>query len=41
LDLRGEVAGELRKLHNEELHNFYSSNSSTDIIKGIKSKNIR
>jgi hypothetical protein len=29
------VTGELRKLHNEELHNFYSS---PDIIRQIKSR---
>jgi hypothetical protein len=30
---RDEVAGELRKLHNEELHNLYSS---SDIIRQVK-----
>jgi hypothetical protein len=30
---RDEVMGEWRKLHNEELHNFYSS---PDIIRQIK-----
>jgi hypothetical protein len=29
---RGEVTGDLRKLHNEELHNLYSS---PDIIRMI------
>jgi hypothetical protein len=32
---RDEVMGEWRKLHNEELHNLYSS---TDIIRQVKSK---
>jgi hypothetical protein len=32
---RDEVTGELRKLHNEELHNFYSS---SDIIRQVKSR---
>jgi hypothetical protein len=32
---RDEVTGEWRKLHNEELHNFYSS---PDIIRQIKSR---
>jgi hypothetical protein len=32
---REEVAGGLRKLHNEELHNFYASQN---IIKVIKSR---
>jgi hypothetical protein len=32
---RDEVTGELRKLHNEELHNSYSS---PDIIRQIKSR---
>jgi hypothetical protein len=32
---RDEVTGEWRKLHNEELHNLYSS---PDIIKLIKSR---
>jgi hypothetical protein len=32
---RHEVSGSWRKLHNEELHNFYSSPS---IIRMIKSK---
>jgi hypothetical protein len=32
---RGEVAGDWRKLHNEELHNLYSSPT---IIRVIKSK---
>jgi hypothetical protein len=35
---RDEVTGEWRKLHNEELHNFYSS---PDIITQVKSKRIR
>jgi hypothetical protein len=30
---RGEVTGEWRKLHNEELHNLYSS---PDIIRQVK-----
>jgi hypothetical protein len=32
---RDEVTGELRKLHNEELHNLYSS---PDIIREVKSR---
>jgi hypothetical protein len=32
---RDEVTGEWRKLHNEELHNLYSS---PDIIKQVKSR---
>jgi hypothetical protein len=32
---RDEVMGEWRKLHNEELHNFYSS---PDTIRQIKSR---
>jgi hypothetical protein len=32
---RDEVTGEWRKLHNEELHNLYSS---PDIIRQVKSK---
>jgi hypothetical protein len=35
---RDEIAGSSRKLHNEELHNFYPSPS---IIRMIKSKRIR
>jgi hypothetical protein len=35
---RDEVTGEWRKLHNEELHNLYSS---PDIIKQIKSRQMR
>jgi hypothetical protein len=35
---RDEVTGEWRKLHNEELHNLYSS---PDIIRQIKSKRMR
>jgi hypothetical protein len=35
---RGEVTGELRKLHNEELHDLYSSPS---IIRIIKAKRMR
>jgi hypothetical protein len=35
---RDEVTGGLRKLHNEELHNFYSSPS---IIRIIESRRIR
>jgi hypothetical protein len=35
---RDEVKGELRKLHNEELHNLYSS---PDIIRQIKSRRMR
>jgi hypothetical protein len=35
---RDEVTGEWRKMHNEELHNLYSS---TDIIRQIKSRRMR
>jgi hypothetical protein len=35
---RGEVTGEWRKLHNEELHNLYSS---PDIIRQVKSRRMR
>jgi hypothetical protein len=35
---RGEVTGEWRKLHNEELHNLYSS---SDIIRQIKSRRMK
>jgi hypothetical protein len=35
---RDEVTGELRKLHNGELHNLYSS---PDIIRQIKSRRMR
>jgi hypothetical protein len=35
---RDEVTGEWRKLHNEEIHNLYSS---TDIIRQIKSRRMR
>jgi hypothetical protein len=35
---RDEVAGEWRKLHNEELHNLYSS---PDIIRQIKPRRMR
>jgi hypothetical protein len=35
---RDEVTGDWRKLHNEELHNLYSSPS---IIRMIKSRRIR
>jgi hypothetical protein len=39
LDLRGgEVTGDWRKLHNEELHNLYSS---PDIIRQVKSRIMR
>jgi hypothetical protein len=36
---RDEVTGEWRKLHNEELHNLYSS--TTDIIRQAKSRRMR
>jgi hypothetical protein len=35
---KDEVTGDLRKLHNEELHNLYSS---LNIIRMIKSKRMR
>jgi hypothetical protein len=35
---REEVTGELRKLHNGELHNLYSS---PDIVRQIKSRRMR
>jgi hypothetical protein len=35
---RDEVTGEWKKLHNEELHNLYSS---LDVIRQIKSRQIR
>jgi hypothetical protein len=35
---KDEVTGEWRKLHNEELHNLYSS---PDIIKQVKSRRMR
>jgi hypothetical protein len=35
---RDEVTGEWRKLHNEELHNLYSS---PDIIRQVKSRQMR
>jgi hypothetical protein len=35
---RNEMTGEWRKLHNEELHNLYSS---PDIIREVKSKRMR
>jgi hypothetical protein len=35
---RDEVTGEWRKLHNEEVHNLYSS---PDIIRQIKSRRMR
>jgi hypothetical protein len=35
---RDEVSGELRKLHNEELNNLYSS---PDIIRQVKSRRMR
>jgi hypothetical protein len=36
--MRDEVTGDLRKLHNEELHNFYFS---PNIIRLIKSRKMR
>jgi hypothetical protein len=35
---RDEVTGEWRKLHNEDLHNLYSS---PDIIRQVKSRRMR
>jgi hypothetical protein len=35
---KGEVTGEWRELHNEELHNLYSS---PDIIRQVKSRRMR
>jgi hypothetical protein len=35
---RDEVTGEWKKLHNEELHNVYSS---PDIIRQVKSRRMR
>jgi hypothetical protein len=35
---RDDVTGDWRKLHNEELHNLYSS---PDIIRMIKSRRVR
>jgi hypothetical protein len=35
---RDEVTGEWRKVHNEELHNLYSS---PDIIRQVKSRRMR
>jgi hypothetical protein len=35
---RDEVTGEWRKLHNEELHNLYSS---PDILRQVKSRRMR
>jgi hypothetical protein len=35
---RDEVTGEWRKLHNEELHNLYSS---PDIVRQVKSRRMR
>jgi hypothetical protein len=35
---REEVAGDWRRLHNEELHNFYTS---SDIVRVIKSRRVR
>jgi hypothetical protein len=36
--VRDEVTGEWRKLHNEELHNLYSS---PDIIRQVKSSQVK
>jgi len=33
---RGEVTGEWRKLHNEEINNLYSSPNITGVIKSIR-----
>jgi len=38
MDLQGKVAGDLRKLHTEELHYM---NSLTNIIREIKTRRIR
>jgi hypothetical protein len=38
LPKRDEVTGDWRKLHNEELHNLYSS---PDIIRQVKSRRMR
>jgi hypothetical protein len=38
VDVRDKVIGDGRKLHNEELHNLYSS---PNIIRRIKSKRMR
>jgi hypothetical protein len=38
---REEVAGNYRKLHNEELHNLYIARALSSIIKVIKSRRMR
>jgi hypothetical protein len=35
---KGEVTGEWRKLHNEELHDLYSSPKIVRVIKSIRTR---